>query len=286
MRYSGKVSIDLHSHSNVSDGTEPPEEVIRLARVAGVKTLALTDHDTVGGLAAAAAVLPPGMTLIPGMELSCRYLDRSVHLLAYLFDSSNEELSAELRRIRESRDIRAREMVDRLSSHGIPINWEIVSGIAGDGVVGRPHIARAMVQIGAASDVQEVFDLWISPGTPGYVHRYALEPVRAVELVRAAGGVAVIAHPARGDEGPQPVELVERMAAVGLGGIEVDHPMHDRTEREFWRGVAESLSIVATGSSDDHGSLTGHRLGCETTDPDALEALIAGASGAVPLTGV
>ncbi|PRY01977.1 hypothetical protein CLV72_101575 [Allonocardiopsis opalescens] len=177
-------------------------------------------------------------------------------------------------------------MVDRLSSHGIPINWEIVSGIAGDGVVGRPHIARAMVQIGAASDVQEVFDLWISPGTPGYVHRYALEPVRAVELVRAAGGVAVIAHPARGDEGPQPVELVERMAAVGLGGIEVDHPMHDRTEREFWRGVAESLSIVATGSSDDHGSLTGHRLGCETTDPDALEALIAGASGAVPLTGV
>ncbi|UOE19587.1 PHP domain-containing protein [Thermobifida halotolerans] len=286
------MRIDLHSHSSVSDGTEPPAAVVDRAVAAGLDVLALTDHDTVAGIAEAAARLPSGFTLVPGVELSCAHQGSTVHLLGYLFDPQHPELTAELRRIRDDRVVRARAMVDRLRAEGLPVTWERVRAIAGDvegrDVVGRPHIARAIVEVGGAEDVPDAFDRWIGADKPAHVARYALDPVRAVRLVREAGGVCVLAHPARSEGGGTtavPDELVERMAEAGLGGIEADHPSHDDAERAHWRRRAEELGLVVTGSSDDHGELTGHRLGCSTTDPDAYAALVAPATGAAPHVG-
>ncbi|MBQ1084079.1 MULTISPECIES: PHP domain-containing protein [unclassified Nocardiopsis] len=285
--------IDLHSHSSVSDGTDAPAEVIAYAVAAGLDVLALTDHDTVGGIEEAAAHLPSGFTLVPGMELSCAYEGSSVHLVSYLFDPGSSGLAAELRRVRSDRASRAEEMVRKLQEHGVDVTWERVLEIAGAGeaqyadanTIGRPHLARAVVEAGAARDVQDAFDKWIGSGGPAYASRYAIDPVRAVELVREAGGVCSLAHPGRAEgatNGAVPVELAERMAAAGLGGIEADHPSHNRPQRKFWRGVAADLGVVVTGSSDDHGALTGHRLGCRTTAPEAFEELTAPATG-VPL---
>ncbi|GAA1079992.1 PHP domain-containing protein [Nocardiopsis composta] len=290
--------IDLHTHSSVSDGTEPPAEVVARARAAGVDVFALTDHDTAAGLKEAAAALPPGLTLVPGMELSCAYRGSSVHLACYLFDPEAPSLAAELRRIRDDRVNRAKEMVRLLRAAGVGVTWEQVRDIAlnggGDGeleagvVVGRPHIARAIGAAGAAEDVQDAFDRWIGSGGPAYAARYALDPVRAVRAVREAGGVCSLAHPARAEgtlTGAVPVELAERMVRAGLGGIEADHPSHDEAETERWRGIARDLGVAVTGSSDDHGALTGHRIGVRTTAPEEFARLIEPATGAEPVTG-
>ncbi|EOR72388.1 phosphoesterase PHP, N-terminal [Thermobifida fusca TM51] len=288
----GAMRIDLHSHSSVSDGTDTPAEVVAHAAAAGLDVLALTDHDTTAGILEAAQHLPRGLTLVPGIELSCAYQGSSVHLLGYLFDPDHPELTAELQRIRDDRVIRAKTMVERLQAHGVPVTWERVRALAGEedgrNVVGRPHVAQALVEAGAAEDVQDAFDRWIGSGKPAHVTRYALDPVRAVRLIRAAGGVCVLAHPARSEGAlthAVPDDLVERMAEAGLNGIEADHPSHDDEERASWRRRAEELGLVVTGSSDDHGGLTGRRLGCCTTEPDAYAALAAQASGAEPYVG-
>ncbi|MBV2362755.1 PHP domain-containing protein [Streptomonospora nanhaiensis] len=289
------MRIDLHAHSSVSDGTEPPAEVVSRAAAAGLDVLALTDHDTVAGTAAAAAAVPPGFTLVPGMELSCLHEGAGVHLLAYLFDPDHPELAAELRRVRDDRTVRARTMVERLRELGLDVTWDRVRAIAGvaddagraaGNVVGRPHIARAIVEAGGASDVPDAFDRWIGTGRPGFVARYAIDALRAVRLVRAAGGVCAVAHPARGErgDGAAPTALIEEMAEAGLGGLEADHPSHDAEEAAYWRGVAKRLDLAVTGSSDDHGELTGHRLGCRTTAPEEYARLIEPATGAVPIT--
>ncbi|MCW2912525.1 MAG: hypothetical protein JWN52_593 [Actinomycetia bacterium] len=280
-----RVLIDLHSHSNVSDGTEPPAEVLSRARAKGVDVLALTDHDTVDGWDQATAALPPDLTLVPGMELSCRSDGRSLHLLAYLFDPHEPELEAERRRILDARVHRARGMVDRLQELGVPVTWEQVARLAGEGAVGRPHIARAMIEAGAVRTVEEAFtSTWIGSGGRAQVKRYALDPVRAVRLVTAAGGVAVLAHPRARKRGYVFGDaLIEELAGVGLSGIEVDHPDHDAKDRAALRGLAKGLGLVSTGSSDDHGELTGHRLGCETTSRDAFEALLNEAHGWTPV---
>jgi predicted metal-dependent phosphoesterase TrpH len=281
------VLIDLHAHSDASDGTQPPAEVARRARDHGVDVVALTDHDTVDGWAEAAAALPPGLTLVPGMELSCRSAGRSMHLLAYLFDPDEPELAEERRRIRDARVHGARGMVERLRELGVPVTWEQVAGIAGDGAVGRPHIARAMIEAGAVRTLDEAFTPeWIGAGGRAQVKRYALEPVRAVRLVVAAGGVAVLAHPRARKRGYVfGDDLIEELAGVGLAGLEVDHPDHAPADRAALRGVAEGLGLFVTGSSDDHGELTGHRLGCETTSAAALEALLAAGHGRPPFRG-
>ncbi len=294
------MRIDLHTHSSVSDGTDPPERVVANAVAAGLDILALTDHDTVSGVDTAAAATPTGFVLIPGMELSCAHQGSSIHLLAYLFDADHAELAGELRRIRDDRVVRAQGMVERLREAKVDVTWDRVSEIAcatsenhetgsdGGDVVGRPHIAQAIVEAGAASDIQDAFDRWIGAGRPGHVARYALDPVRAVDLVRRAGGVCALAHPARGEgaaAGPVPDSLVERMVQAGLGGIEADHPSHDDAEREYWRARTAELGVALTGASDDHGALTGHRLGCRTTAPAELARLLEPATGAAPISG-
>ena len=270
------VRADLHSHSTASDGTLPPGEVMRRAKAAGLDVIALTDHDTVAGHQQARAALPAGLTLLPGMELSCRMNGHSVHILAYLFDPAQPELAAELAAIRGSRVDRARAMVDRLRGLGVPVTWEQVSAIAGGGVVGRPHIARALVEAGAISAPEDAFGPdWIGPGGRAYVSRYALDPARAIDLVRRARGVTVLAHPRGSARGWQiPDEAIAGLAAAGLTGVEVNHPDQDQAERESLAGLAASLGLVASGGSDDHGALTGYRIGSETIDPGEYERLI------------
>ncbi len=286
------MRIDLHTHSSASDGTDPPAGVMRRARERGVDVVALTDHDTVAGHAEARRSLSPGpqgppgapgpasLTLVPGMELSCRLHGRSLHLLAYLFDPAHPGLAAEGAKIRGDRVRRARAMVARLAALGAGVTWEQVAAIAGDGVVGRPHIARAMAAAGVISDPAQAFTAdWIGDGGRAYEDKYALDPAAAIGLVRDAGGVSVLAHP--GTAGYEvPDEVIGRLAAAGLAGVEVWHPGQPAAERSRVGALAGELGLVATGGSDDHGALTGYRIGAETTPPEAWERLASQASGA------
>ena len=298
------MRADLHVHSNASDGTDPPAEVMRRAALAGLDVVALTDHDTVAGHAQARQALPGALILVPGMELSGRLDDpargepgrgcqgvvqpgqgsRSLHLLAYLFDPDDPELATETRRIRDDRVLRARAMVDRLIDLGVPISWEDVAAVAGTAVVGRPHIARAMAASGAIASPEQAFTPdWIADGGRAYVGRYALDPVRAIALVRSAGGVAVLAHP-RADRALLVSDAqIAELAAAGLAGVEVFHP--DQPDPASLLGLTRDLGLIATGGSDDHGSLTGHRIGSHIAAADAYERLIAQATGAKPIQG-
>jgi predicted metal-dependent phosphoesterase TrpH len=265
---------------------------MRRAGERGVDVVALTDHDTVAGHAGARAALspgprgpagppdPPGLTLVPGMELSCHLDGRSLHLLAYLFDPAHPGLAAETASIRDDRVRRARAMVAKLAALGAGVTWEQVAAIAGDSVVGRPHIARAMAAAGVISDPAEAFTAeWIGDGGRAYEDKYALDPSVAIGLVRDAGGVSVLAHP--GTPGYEvPDEVIARLAAAGLAGVEVWHPDQPAAERARARALAGELGLIPTGGSDDHGKLTGYRIGAETTPPESWEHLAALASSA------
>ena len=288
------VLIDLHVHSNASDGTDPPAEVIRRAEAAGLDVLALTDHDTQAGLAEARAALPDGLTLIPGMELSCQLDGRSVHLLAYLFDREDPALRAETSQIRDDRTYRARAMVDRMRELGADVTWEQVAAIAGGAVVGRPHLARALAASGAVATPADAFTAdWIADGGRAFVDRYAPDLARAVGLVKAAGGVPVLAHP-RSPGYEIPHEDIVRLAGAGLGGLEVFHFDHDQSQRVRLAQLARSLNLIMTGGSDDHGAYQpggrptvtpaghGYGLGSETTPPEEYERLLALAVAANP----
>jgi predicted metal-dependent phosphoesterase TrpH len=279
------VRIDLHTHSSVSDGTDPPADVMRQAKAAGLDVVALTDHDTVAGHREAVAAAPEGLTFVPGMELSCRLDGHSVHLLAYLFDPADPDLAAECDRIRGDRVRRAEAMVARLADLGTGVTWEQVAALADGGVVGRPHIARALADDGAVDEPASAFSKeWIGMGGRAYVGRYALDPVQAIRLIRAAGGVTVLAHPRAGrDSWMVPDEVLAKLAEAGLRGIEVSHPDQDHKERLRLETLANELGLVASGGSDDHGTLTGHRIGSETIPPDAFECLVSTATGALPI---
>jgi 3',5'-nucleoside bisphosphate phosphatase len=275
------VRIDLHTHSTASDGTDPPAEVMRRAAAAGLDVVALTDHDTLAGHREARDALPPGLALLTGMELSCRLDGRSVHMLAYGVDPGNAELAAETAAIVAARVGRAQGMVEALRALGVDITWPQVQALAAGGVVGRPHIARAMVAAGAITSPDEAFTAdWIGAGGRAYVSRYALDPVAAIGLIRDAGGVAVLAHPRAVSRAEQLSEAtIAGLAAAGLAGLEVAHPDQDRAVRQRLAALAARLDLVATGGSDDHGSLTGYRIGCETTSPQAYERLMSLTSG-------
>jgi predicted metal-dependent phosphoesterase TrpH len=278
------VRADLHVHSNASDGTDPPAEVMSRAARAGLDVVALTDHDTVAGQAQARRALPESLTLVPGMELSSRLDGRSMHLLAYLFDPDDPDLAAETARIRDDRVLRAQAMVDRLIDLGVPITWDDVAAIAGAAVVGRPHIARAMAASGAIASPDQAFTSeWIADGGRAYVDRYALEAARAIGLVRAAGGVAVVAHPRANRDLLVTDEQIAGLAAAGLAGVEVFHPDQPEAEQASLLGLTRDLGLIATGGSDDHGSLTGHRIGSYIAAPGAYESLIAQATGSQPV---
>jgi hypothetical protein len=292
------VRIDLHVHSSASDGTDAPAQVMRRAAQAGVDILTLSDHDTQAGIAEARAALPDGLTLVPAMELSCT-IDRqpgerdaagapssgqrSVHLLAFLFDPGDPALARETERVRDDRIYRAKGMVARLQELGARVTWEQVSRIAGDAVVGRPHIARAMAESRVVAEPKDAFTPeWINDGGRAFVDRYAIPLDRAIALVRAAGGVPVLAHP-RSPGYEVLDEVIARVAAAGLAGLEAYHPDHDEAQRARLLSLAASLDLVATGGSDDHGAFSNSGLGSQATPPQSYERILALATGDTPV---
>lgn len=269
--------IDLHAHSTWSDGTRDVAELFADARAAGLDVLALTDHDTVAGWAElSGAVAASGVAAVPGIEVSAEHEQLSVHVLALLVDPGpGTELAGEMARACASRDRRARTMVDRLAADH-PISWEGVQEQVADPttVIGRPHIADALVAAGVVPDRSSAFAELLSPSGPYYVRYEAPTPVDAVRLILAAGGVPVIAHPGSvSREGMLPVELLEEMIAAGLAGIEVGHREHEPDERRRLAELARSHDLLVTGGSDYHGTGKPNRLGENLTQPDVLAAI-------------
>jgi hypothetical protein len=274
--------IDLHTHSTVSDGTETPSELVAAARAAGIDVLAITDHDTVGGWDEATdAARRAGLTLVRGIEISTTYQDASIHLLGYLTDPDDPVLTGELQHARVSRATRLERMVQLMADDGIPVTLEqVLAQVAPGATPGRPHIADALVANGTIRHRDEAFVEWLTDESRYYVQHYSPDPVRAVELVRAAGGVAVIAHPftrTRGDVVTD--DLVEAMASAGLAGLEAYHRDHGPQEVERARALAERFGLLLTGSSDYHGEGKRNRLAENTTAPEVLDAIEAAASG-------
>jgi predicted metal-dependent phosphoesterase TrpH len=277
------VAIDLHTHSSASDGTEPPAVVVQQAVEAGLTTLALTDHDTtLGWEEASDAARASGIRLVPGIEVSCARRHRSIHLLAYLPDPDDADLADELYRARRSRDTRLERMVELMAADGLPLTVESVRAeVEAGATAGRPHIADALVTAGAVAHRDEAFARWLGNDSPYYVSHYAPDPVRAVALVVAAGGVPVLAHPWSGTRGTVVGDaLVEELAGAGLAGVEVFHRDHSPDAVRHLTALAESLGLLATGSSDYHGEGKLNRLGENTTGMAVLEAIEALGTGA------
>jgi predicted metal-dependent phosphoesterase TrpH len=273
------MRIDLHTHSSVSDGTDTPEELVRKAAAAGLDVVALTDHDTFDGLNVAVAEGHRiGVQVLRGMELSCSRGGDSVHLLAYGADPLNADLVAELALVRGGRKGRLTGVLMKLAELGVPVSEAEVMAQVGDSPsVGRPHIADAMIKAGHVRDREEAFDRFLAEGGPAHVHRYAIQLERGIDLVHAAGGVAVIGHPwGRGREHVLPPALLSALAAEHrLDGVEVDHQDHDASTRAQLRTLAAELGLLATGSSDYHGTgKLDHDLGCNTTAPEVYDDLV------------
>ncbi len=285
------MRIDLHTHSSVSDGTDSPADLLATARAAGLDVVALTDHDTTAGWAQAEAARPDGLTVVPGTELSCRWFPAgappiSVHLLAYLFDPEHPALAAERARLRDERLGRGERIVTALAEAGHPVVWSEIVERAGGGVVGRPHVARALIEAGVVDSVDHAFATLLHHRSPFYVAKADTDVLKGIALVRAAGGVPVFAHGLATRRGRVVGdEAIATMAAAGLLGLEVDHPDHDPDERAHLRGLAGELGLLVTGSSDYHGSNKTTPIAACTTAPDQYEALVAAGTGAAPFSG-
>lgn len=276
--------IDLHTHSTASDGTQTPRELVREAADRGLSVLALTDHDSTAGWdEAAAEAAATGLTLVRGMELSCAHQGTSVHLLSYLHDPDDPALLAEITHARRSRETRAQRIVELLSED-LPISYDdVLEQVADGATVGRPHIADALVASGAVGSRDEAFAQYLYTGSPYYARHYATDVVDAVRLVRAAGGVPVMAHPFAAKRGRVvPDSVIRAMADAGLAGLEARHRDHDEQQTRHAMRLATSLDLVTTGSSDYHGSGKVNRLAENTTHPEVL-AVIEDQAGGVPV---
>lgn len=275
--------VDLHIHSSASDGRLSPEEVVRESARLGLKFIALTDHDTVAGIAPAlsAARAFPELTVIPGVELSTDEPQGEVHVLGYFIDYTDGELVARLDRMRGSRRERAQAMIDRLGDLGVSIEWARVQEIAGAGSIGRPHLAQAMLEKGYIGSLKEAFTDYLGRGGPAYVGRRKLTPTAAVELIRQVNGLPVLAHPLTAHD---PEAVVIRLKAAGLVGIEACYKGYSADEVGRLLSLADKYDLVVTGGSDYHGldNETEVIIGSADVPLSAAEQLIALARWRVP----
>lgn len=272
---------DLHTHTDFSDGTTSIEANVEAAVEIGLEGLGVTDHDTTAPFErATAAAEGTGLELVLGTEFSAEQDGSSVHVLGFWVDPADAPLQTEMDRLRNERFRRAEQIVEKFHGLGIDVSFERVRELAGDAPIGRPHIASAVLETGAVAERQEVFDTYLADGGPAYVPKYAVDPVAAVELIRGAGGVAVVAHPglysartrADGTRGME-TSVIEAMAEAGLAGIEADHPDHTPDERVRYRDLARALGLLVTAGSDFHGDAKDLQLGEATTSREVVEAL-------------
>lgn len=280
-------AIDLHTHSAVSDGTETPTQLIRAAVAAGLGTVALTDHDsTAGWQEAFTAAEGTGLTVIPGMELSTNYGPASVHMLAYLFDPLNADVVAETARIRDGRLHRAERIVERIAAD-YDLTWDDVLAESSDGTtLGRPHIADALVRKGHVPNRSAAFESILHWRGGYYEKYYAPSPLEGVEMIVAAGGVPVLAHPATyGKYRPMDDSVIRKLRDAGLFGLEVGHRDNTHEGKVRLTELAAKLGLELTGSSDYHGVGKPNRLGENETAPDVLEKLIGRGTGSQPYYG-
>ncbi|MCF8568925.1 PHP domain-containing protein [Gordonia sp. HY002] len=274
------LTADLHTHTRFSDGTDTPEELLAAAQAAGLTTVGLTDHDTADGWDQAAEHVPSGMRVLPGAEFSTKHPGGdgalvSVHLLGYLFDRDHPLITAEWQRIVDERTNRGARIVESLVAAGYPISLEQVRDRAGRGNIGRPHIARALVDAGVIGSVGEAFEGILEDGGPHHVSLRSTSLVDGITMIVAAGGVPVIAHPrARTAAAVLSAPVLETLVDVGLAGLEVRHPDHDDAARAELMGIASDLGLITTGSSDYHGGNKTLRIGQERTDDDVVEKIV------------
>ncbi len=261
--------FDTHIHSTASDGTYSPSQVVEMAAERGLLGLALTDHDTVNGLAEAKEKAKAlDFPFIPGIELSAEIMDRDVHILGYWFDPEKMLATGRLQRLMEARRQRAAEIVHRLHLFGMDIDLAKIEEAVGDNTLGRPHIAMVMVEAGYVDSLRTAFNKWLGRGMPAYVPREKLMPVEAIQLVLAAGGVPAIAHPGIG----VPDHLIPWLVKEGIGGIEVYHPEHNRAAEQKYLRIARRYHLAALGGSDFH--TTGVRaIGCRVSTVNQLGIL-------------
>jgi 3',5'-nucleoside bisphosphate phosphatase len=279
--------IDLHTHSSVSDGTQAPGDLVRAAVAAGLGTMAITDHDTSAGWSEAlAAASGTGITVIPGMELSTNFGPASVHMLGYLFDPQNPAIIEETARIRSGRVHRAERIVDRIAVD-YDLTWDDVLAQSIDGgTIGRPHIADALVARGHVVDRGAAFESILHWRSGYYEKYYAPSPARGVEMITAAGGVAVLAHPAtHGRAHMIDAANLSKLVDAGLFGLEVYHRDNTEDGKARLLELAEKFGLAITGSSDFHGEGKPNRLGENTTSPEVLAAIVAAGTGSEPFYG-
>lgn len=243
---------DFHCHSNRSDGTRSPTDLVHLAAANGVRIFALTDHDTLDGIeqARAAAAEHPGFTLIPGVEVSCDVAGTEVHMLGLFVDITNEPFRAALDRMRHGRIARGERIVTALAGLGAPVEWTRVREIAGEASIGRPHIARALIEAGHVADVDEAFARYLDRNSPAYVERERVLPAEAIALIHSANGFAVFAHPPFTDDHER---VAAELAEAGLDGMEVYYRHYEPAQVESLRVLAERLGLTPSGGSDFHG---------------------------------
>ena len=264
----GGRRLELHAHTHFSDGVLSPQELVELAIERGVAVLAVTDHDSVEGIAPAIAAAGHRLEVVPGIEVSSMLEGHDLHILGYFLDTASEALRERLILFREERRERALTILDRLRELGVPVPAEEVFASAGPGVVGRPHVAHALLRAGHVPSIEAAFQQYLGTHGAAFVQRPAFHSAEAIRMIRAAGGVAVLAHP-----GSLSRLLVEQLAAAGLTGIEVWHPQHGMPAQRRWYQVAQELSLVPSGGSDFHSPHRGAGLGDMAVPERTLEDL-------------
>ncbi len=272
--------IDLHTHSCFSDGTDTPEELVTRAVAGGLQGLALTDHDTVAGVPRLlAAARQQGLEAIGGVEVSTTFASGEMHLLGYCVDHNDPHLTERLAWVRTGRRARNEAIVQKLKQLGLPLTWSAIKAQCAGDVVGRPHLAQAMVQRGYVRNAKEAFNRYLARGAAAYVARRTLTAAEAITVIRQAGGVPVLAHPCTLELSRESLRtLLEELQSLGLGGLEVHYPQHDHDQTLFYAGLAHDLNLIATGGTDYHGARTpdlklGRGFGQLAVPPDTLHLL-------------